>query len=109
MSDRYKNLEAYRDLVDRYFGDTVKGKANPYTSMSGNMYSFLDDIGRICLRMQEDDRARYAAALGTPPVKQYGATMKGYVAIPEDELSNEHLLQEMFDLCLQHARTLKKK
>ena len=77
--------------------------------MNGNMYSFLDDTGRICLRMKEDDRARYAETLGTQPVQQYGAIMKGYVAIPEKEYSNEHLLQDAFDLCLRHARTLNKK
>ncbi|MDX8349200.1 hypothetical protein SLH49_14535 [Cognatiyoonia sp. IB215446] len=109
MSERIKNLAIYRDLVARFFDDKVKGKANPYTSMNGNMYSLLDPAGRICLRMAEEDRARFAESFGTEPVEQYGAIMRGYVAIPNERLVEPDALEEAFATCLRHARSLKKK
>ena len=109
MSERTKNLATYRDLVARFFDDIVKGKANPYTSINGNMYSLLDSAGRICLRMAEEDRAQFAESFGTEPVEQYGAIMRGYVAIPNERLAEPDTLEEAFATCLRHARALKKK
>lgn len=71
MADN-ENLDIYRELVARFFEDRVKGKANPYTSMNGNMYSFLDKAGTVCLRLSKDDRAQYVDRFGTRPVEQYG-------------------------------------
>lgn len=109
MTKRQENLATYVALVEAFFDDQVKGKANPYTSMNGNMYSFLDDHGDICLRMAEADRETFADLFGTGPVQQYGATMKGYVSIPPDFLENKDILAEAFACSLRHAKTLKKK
>lgn len=109
MSKRKENLATYVALVEAFFGDQVKGKANPYTSMNGNMYSFLDDQGRVCLRMAEADRKTYSDLFGTGPVQQYGATMKGYVSIPPDFLANTVVLAEAFGCSLRYAQTLKEK
>lgn len=109
MADRSRNLAVYRELVARFFGDIVKGKANPYTSMNGNMYSFLDGDSRICLRMSEPDRLAFAKAYGTEPVKQYGAIMRGYVAIPESDLADASGLAEAFEACHRYATSLPKK
>ena len=38
-------LTRYRILMSQLDGTEVKGKANPYTSMNGNMFSFLDKAG----------------------------------------------------------------
>lgn len=109
MSKRAENLATYVALVEKFFDDGVKGKANPYTSMNGNMYSFLDEQGRICLRMAEADRETFAVLFGTGPVQQYGATMKGYVSIPPDFLANEDVLAEAFGCSSRHAQSLRKK
>ncbi len=109
MTKRQENLATYVALVEAFFDDQVKGKANPYTSMNGNMYSFLNDHGHVCLRMAEADRETFAEFFGTGPVQQYGATMKDYVSIPPDFLENKDILTEAFASSLKHARTLKKK
>lgn len=106
MSDRRANLPKYKELVEELFHDRVKGKANPYTAVNGNMYSFLDDQGRICLRMSEEDRARFAEQFGTEPVVQYGSVMKGYVAIPSTQLSDPEELSESFMMSLEYAVSL---
>jgi hypothetical protein len=109
VSKRTENLATYVALVEAFFEDEVKGKANPYTSMNGNMYSFLDDQGRICLRMAEADRVAFSDLFGTGPVQQYGAIMKGYVSIPPDFFTNRDVLTKAFASSLRHARTLKTK
>ena len=35
-------LEQYTRIVDGVGGLEVKGKANPYTSVNGHMFSFID-------------------------------------------------------------------
>lgn len=109
LSKKTENLPVYVALVDALFDDEVKGKANPYTSMNGNMYSFLDDQGRICLRMAEADRERFADLFGTGPVRQYGAIMKGYVSILPEFLADKEVLAEAFACSLRYAQNLKKK
>jgi len=104
-----KNLPLYRDLVERFFDDKVKGKANPYTSMNGNMFSFLDKAGVICLRMSKEDRIAYSGEFGTGDVIQYGSVMRGYVAIPEDRLLDPDTLVDVFNACLKNAKALPKK
>ncbi|MEM8972272.1 MAG: hypothetical protein AAGD43_09460 [Pseudomonadota bacterium] len=109
MSNRKESLGTYVELVEAYFDDQVKGKANPYTSMNGNMYSFLDNQGRVCLRMAEADREAFSDLFGTGPVQQYGATMKGYVSIPTSFLANTDVLAKAFACSLRYTQTLKKK
>ena len=105
MADN-ENLDIYRELVARFFEDRVKGKANPYTSMNGNMYSFLDKAGTVCLRLSKDDRAQYVDRFGTRPVEQYGAIMKEYVALPADLLTDADAIEDAFRDCFAYARSL---
>lgn len=103
------NLDRYRDLVARWFKDEVKGKANPYTSMNGNMYSFLDKTGTVCLRLPRSELAAYQTRFGTGPVVQYGAVMKDYVAVPEPFLADDAVMADVLALCRDYAENLPKK
>lgn len=105
MADQI-GLERYEALVTAHFGDKVKGKANRYTSMNGNMYSFLDKDGTICLRLSEAGKEAFNTANGTSDVIQYGAVMRGYVAVPEAFYDDEERLSAVFGECLENARTL---
>ncbi len=87
----------------------VKGKKMPYLAVNGNMFAFVDADGGLCLRYAEADREKLAAGFGTGPVLQYNAVMRGYVAIPEDLLSDKDRLSALFAQCLDHARSLKPK
>lgn len=99
-------LERYTKLVSGVKDLQVKGKANPYTSMNGNMFSFLDKSGKLCLRLSKDDQEAFVAMHKTKPVKQYGAVMRGYVEIPESVAQDTALLKKYFRQCLAHAKTL---
>lgn len=108
MTDQsYENaLARYRALVDRFPELKVKGKTNPYTSMNGNMFSFLDKFGRLCLRLPKKEREAFIAEHGTEPVVQYGSVMKEYVEVPETLAQSEALLDACFHKCLDYARSL---
>ena len=46
----------YEKMVATQPGIERKGKANPYTSMNGNMFSFITKEGEIALRLPEETR-----------------------------------------------------
>lgn len=87
----------------------VKGKKMPYLSMNGNMFAFVDPEGALCLRLAEDDRVRHAETFGTGPVMQYGAVMRGYVAVPDAVAVDKARVGGLFSQAVEYARTLKPK
>ena len=88
---------------------TVKGKKTPYLAVGGNMFAFVDPEAALCLRFAEADRAALAAQFGVGPVMQYGAVMRGYVALPSAVISDDARLTELFARCVDRARALKPK
>jgi len=99
-------LARYRAMMDAFPDIVVRGKANPYTSMNGNMFSFLDKTGMLCLRLSKAERADFVPHYGTAPVEQYGAVMKEYVAVPEDLASDPDSLRDWFEKSVAYAATL---
>jgi len=102
-------LERYAAAVAGFPGLTVRGKANPYTSMNGNMFSFLDKTGVLCLRLSTADREEFVALHGTEPVVSYGAVMKEYVAVPDMLLRDPAALRAAIAASVAYAKTLKPK
>lgn len=86
--DRESLLNLFKSLVEPHEGITLKGQKMPYTAVNGNMFAFLAPENELCFRYSDPRRAELANKFGTGPVKQYNATMHGYVAIPEEELAN---------------------
>ena len=99
-------LKRYRSLVAGFSGIEVKGKANPYTSMNGNMFSFLDKSGAICLRYSEADRSAFVDEHKSAPVEQYGAVMKEYVELPKHIAVDPTALSACFEKCITYAMSL---
>jgi hypothetical protein len=79
-----------------------KGKGTPYTSMNGNMFSFMGQGGVLAFRLSKGERAAF---LGGHP----GAVMKDYVAVPDAVLEDGEALGELWGRCVANARTLKPK
>lgn len=76
-------LTQYTQIVGANDHD-VKGAKSPYTSLRGHMFSFLDADGSMALRLSDEDYAEFVETYDSSPVIQYGATMRGYVAVPDD-------------------------
>lgn len=88
-------LRRYTELVTRN-EKVVKGAKNPYTSLNGHMFSFLDVDGSMALRLSDDDQAEFFEAYDSGPVIQYGATMRGYVAVPADLFAGDDDIHTWF-------------
>ncbi len=107
MRDRV--VEIYQRLVADYDDLRVKGKKTAYTAMNGNMFSFVDAEGLMCIRLGKKDKAAFEAEHGTGDVIQYGAVMRGYVPVPVAMLDDLAALRVVFALSVANARALKPK
>lgn len=96
-------LALFKSVTEPHDGIEVKGKKMPYTAVNGNMFAFLAPEDTLCFRYAEPRRKKLAEQWGKGLVKQYNATMHGYVALPESELPNA---QALYDECVAFARSL---
>ena len=76
-------LTLYDALVDKCPRFKRKGKTMPYTSANGYMFSLLNKSGEFGIRFSKEVQERYIKEWGTTYFKSYGATMRGYVLVPE--------------------------
>ncbi len=96
-----KKLALYDKLVAKCPRFDRKGKTMPYTSANGYMFSQLNKDGEFGIRFSKEVQEKYFQEIGTTFYKSYGATMKGYVMMPEsmwkdlDTLAN--YLNESYD------------
>jgi hypothetical protein len=107
--DRNAVLEIYDRLIAEVDGLARKGKATAYTSMNGNMFSFVDGNGVLALRFSNEDLEVFNAEFGGGPVLQYGSVMRGYGAVPEALLKDEDRLKGWFLKSVAHVLSLKPK
>jgi hypothetical protein len=107
--DREAVLEFYRRVVAKYEDIKVKGAKTSYTAINGNMFSFIDDQARICLRFSEERKAELNEIYGTTDVLQYGAVMRGYVPLSSEVTIDETTLEKLFSESFEFAKNLKPK
>ena len=99
----YEKLVATNPKIER------KGAANPYTSINGHMFTYLNPAGTMALRLAKDERERFLKKYKTTLFEAYGAVMKEYVTVPDSLLGNTKELRKYFDLSYQYVQTLKPK
>ena len=99
----YEKLVATNPKVE------LKGDANGYTSLNGNMFTLLHSSGRLAIRLPEDEREKFLKKYQTTLFEAYGAVMKEYVAVPDELLKKTTELKKYFDLSYEYAKTLKPK
>jgi TfoX/Sxy family transcriptional regulator of competence genes len=115
MSPQKKNnipadkLELYEKLVKTNPKIERKGAANPYTSLNGHMFTYLNHSGSVALRLPEDEREKFLTKYKTTLFEAYGAVMKEYVTVPDSLLKDTKTLQQYFQLSYEYVRTLKPK
>jgi len=73
----------------------------PYTSANGYMFSLFNKDNEIGIRFSKEVQEKYIKELNTSTYNSYGATMEGYILIPEEMLKDlDHLanyLNESYD------------
>lgn len=96
-----RKLELYDKLVGKCPRFERKGKTVPYTSANGHMFSLLNKEGELGFRYSKNDQEKYIEEFETTIFKSHGATMRGYVLIPDhmfDELDTlAKYLNESYD------------
>jgi hypothetical protein len=102
-------LAAYDRLIATVPGVERKGATMPYTSVNGNMFSFLDETGTLALRLGAADRDRFIVAFDARPHEAHGHVMKEYVAVPPGLLDSRDALGPWFAASWTYATSLKAK
>lgn len=81
----------------------------PYTSLNGNMFSFLSATGSLALRLPPAVREEFIKKYQTKLYEAHGTVLKEYAVVPDKLLANTAELQQYFDSSFQYAKTLEPK
>lgn len=104
-----QTLALYEKLIATTPGVERKGVTLPYTSVNGNMFSFITSRGGLAIRLSADDRAAFEKKYKTPPVIQHGAVMKEYVSVPDALLKKASEIKPIWSNSVAYAKALKAK
>jgi len=104
-----KNLEIYDALVTKCPRFERKGKTMPYTSANGYMFSLLNKNGELGIRFSKKVQENYLKAFNTTLYKSYGATMRGYVLIPDEMLIDLDTLAKYLNESYDYVMSLEPK
>lgn len=99
----YDKLVATNPLVER------KGAGVPYTSVNGNMFSYLSKEGKVELRLPEGEREAFLKKYKAKLCEAYGVVQVEYVEVPDALLSRTSELKKYFDASYEYVRSLKPK
>ncbi|MCP3931030.1 MAG: hypothetical protein GY705_18255 [Bacteroidetes bacterium] len=83
-----EKLKIYDELIAKCPRFKRKGKTMPYTSSNGYMFTLFNKAGEIGIRFSKEVQEKYLKEFNTTYYKSYGATMKGYVLIPDEMLKD---------------------
>jgi hypothetical protein len=105
-----ENLALYEKLIATNPKIERKGANNPYTSLNGNMFTYMDpNSGLVAIRLPEGEREEFLKKYKTKLFEAYGAVMKEYVTVPDALLEKTKELQKYLALSYEYAKTLKPK
>ncbi len=102
-------LEQYERLVATVPGVPRKGATVPYTSVNGNMFSYLSKEGTLALRLPAESREEFLANYETSLTSAYGVVQKEYVDVPAWLLADTEQLTPWFEASYAYTRQLKPK
>ena len=104
-----KKLALYDKLVEKCPRFKRKGKTMPYTSANGYMFSLLNKDGEFGIRFSKEVQEKYMQEWKTTYFKSYGATMRGYVLIPESMWDDPDTLVAYLKESYDYVMTLEPK
>lgn len=104
-----EKLAIYDQLIVKCPRFERKGKTMPYTSANGYMFSLFNKAGEIGIRFSKEVQQKYLTEFNTTLYKSYGATMKGYVLIPESMWEDLDTLAKYLDESYDYVMSLEPK
>jgi hypothetical protein len=99
----YEKLVATNPRVERK-GDTV-----PYTSLNGNMFSYLSKEGKLALRLPAEVREAFLKKHKAKLCEAYGRVQPEYVEVPDALLAKTAELKKYFESSYEYVSSLKPK
>lgn len=99
----YEKLAAMTDGVE------LKGATVPYTSVNGNMFSYLSKDGRLELRLPETERDKFLKKHKAKMSEAYGKVQPEYVEVPDALLAKTSELKKYFEISYAYVSSLKPK
>ncbi len=102
-------VELYDQLVATNPSVERKGATMPYTSVNGNMFSYLSKEGKLALRLPADAREEFLKKYKAKLCEAYGVVQKEYVEVPDSVLASTRELKKYFDASLEYVSSLKPK
>ncbi len=102
-------LELYDKLVATNPKVERKGATVPYTSVNGNMFSYLSKEGKLELRLPAGERDAFMKKYKANLCQAYGKVQPEYVEVPDELLSSTRELKRFFDASYAYASSLKAK
>ena len=96
-----EQVKLYDEIIAQCSCFERKGKNMLYTSANGYMFTLLNKAGEIGIRFSKEVQEKYIKEFSTTYYKSYGATMNGYILIPNEMLKNQKqvakLMNESYD------------
>ena len=84
-----------------------KGKTVPYTSVNGHMFSILNKEGELGVRLSKEAGERFLQAhRDSGSFHSHGATMRGYVLVPQAMLKDSQALAVLLEEGHQYVLSL---
>jgi hypothetical protein len=102
-------LALYEKLVMTNLKVQRKGDTVPYTSLNGQMFSFLAKNGKLALRLPPEERESFLKKYKTKLFEAYGIVQKEYVEVPDSLLKKTSELKRFFDISFAYVGSLKPK
>lgn len=107
--EQLRRRALYEQLAAMTPGASVKGDANLYTSVNGNMSSYLHPRGALALRLGVEDRGRFVTEFKTTLFEAYGVVQRKYVTVPDALLAEPTKLHPWFERSFVYVASLKPK
>jgi len=102
-------LELYEKLVATNPKVERKGATVPYTSLNGDMFSYLSKEGKLALRLPAEEREAFLKKHKAKLCEAYGIVQKEYVEVPDSLLASTRELKKYFDCSYEYVGSLKPK
>ena len=102
-------IDLYEKLIPGIRSIEQKGTTMPYTSLNGNMFSFLDKHGSCGMRLPEKEREDFLKKYKTSLFETHVTVLKEYVTVLENLLKNTKELKKWFAKSYTYVQTLKPK
>ena len=102
-------LKLYDKLIESNPAIERKGVTTPFTSLNGNMFTYLDKSGTMGIRLPKEERENFLGKYDTTLFEQYGAIMKEYVTVPSSLLEDTNKLKKYLDISFAYVKSLKPK